>query len=119
QVVGAVLRRCRRLTVLATSREPLGVTGEVVWAVPPLSLPPAGTRDLADLAGSDAVALFCQRAGAAQVGFGLSAENAVAVEQICRRLDGIPLALELAAARMRALAAPQIAARLDDRFGLL
>jgi len=119
QVIDAVLRRCPGLTVLATSREPLGVTGEVVWPVPPLSLPPAGTRDLADLAGSDAVALFCQRAGAAQVGFGLSAENAVAVEQICRRLDGIPLALELAAARMRALAAPQVAARLDDCFGLL
>ena len=65
------------------------------------------------------MALFCRRGRAAQAGFGLTAGNAAAVEQICRRLDGIPLALELAAARLRALAAPELAARLDDRFDLL
>jgi predicted ATPase/DNA-binding SARP family transcriptional activator/class 3 adenylate cyclase len=113
----AILARCPDVTVVATSREVLGLPGEVVWGVPPLSLPPADPVGPVDLAGSDAVALFCERAGRA--GFGLSAANAVAVAQICRRLDGIPLALELAAARIRVLGAQQLAARLDDRFRLL
>jgi len=117
--VHGALQRCSELTVLITSREPLAVPGEVVWAVPPLALPPAGTHDLVDLAAGDAVALFCQRAGAAQAGFTLTVDNAPAVERICRRLDGIPLALELAAARMRALGPDQVAARLDSRFELL
>ncbi|MDN5858983.1 MAG: winged helix-turn-helix domain-containing protein [Pseudonocardia sp.] len=124
RLVAWVLRACPQVRVLATSREPLGVPGEVVWAVPPLALPPVGpdgssAPDHAALAGFDAIALFCQRARAAQVGFGLTAENAVAVEHICRHLDGIPLAIELAAARMRALGAQQVAARLRDRFALL
>ena len=118
RVVEALLRACPSLTVLATSRELLAAGGEVVVAVPPLSLPPPGCTP-AELAASDAVALFCRRGRAAQAGFELTAGNAAAVEQICRRLDGIPLALELAAARLRALAAPEVAARLDDRFDLL
>ncbi len=119
RTLDALRRRCSRLTVLATSREPLGVAGEVARAVAPLSLPPPEAGEVADLAGSDAVALFRQRARAVCADFELDADNAAAVARICRRLDGIPLALELAAARMRVLAAEQIAARLDDRFALL
>lgn len=115
----ALRRRCSRLTILATSREPLGVAGEVARAVSPLSLPPPDAVEVEDLAGSDAVELFRQRARAACADFELDADNAAAVARICRRLDGIPLALELAAARMRVLAAEQIATRLDDRFALL
>ena len=115
----AVLARCREVTVLATSREVLGLPGEVVWKVPPLSLPPPDTSDPEALADCDAVALFCERARAAQPGFGLSTANAAAVAGICWRLDGIPLALELAAAKIRVLGAHQVAERLDDRFRLL
>ncbi|MCX6463924.1 MAG: BTAD domain-containing putative transcriptional regulator [Pseudonocardiales bacterium] len=115
----ALRRRCPHLTVLATSREPLGVGGEVCRAVAPLSVPPPDAAEVADLAGSDAVALFRERARAVCADFELDADNAAAVARICRRLDGIPLALELAAARMRVLGADQIAARLDDRFALL
>ncbi len=116
-LVEALLRACPPLTVLATSREPLAVSGEIVVPVPPLALPPPGSGP-AELASSSAVVLFCQRGRVAQAGFELTVDNAAAVEQICRRLDGIPLALELAAARLRA-AASQVAARLDDRFDLL
>jgi predicted ATPase/DNA-binding SARP family transcriptional activator len=119
RMVTAILKAGPNITVVATSREPLGVGGEVVWPVPPLSLPPPGAPDPDELDASEAVKLFCQRARAAQVGFGLTSENAAAVAQICRRLDGIPLALELAASRMRVLGAKQIADRLDDRFALL
>jgi predicted ATPase/DNA-binding SARP family transcriptional activator len=114
-----VLVRCPDVTVLATSREVLGVPGEVVWNVPPLSMPPDEAAGVEDLARSDAVALFCERARAAQSGFGLSDANAAAVARICRRLDGIPLGLELAAAKIRVLGAHQVAERLDDRFRLL
>ena len=107
------------LSVLATSREVLALPGEVSWAVPPLSLPPPRPSGAADLAGFDAVELFCHRARSAQPSFALSDANAVAVAQICRRLDGIPLALELAAGRIRVLGAHQLAERLDDRFRLL
>ncbi|HEV8624558.1 MAG TPA: BTAD domain-containing putative transcriptional regulator [Acidimicrobiia bacterium] len=114
-----VLARCRDVTVLATSREVLGVPAEVVWSVPPLSMPPDEAATAEELAGSDAVMLFCERARAAQAGFGLSDANAAAVARICRRLDGIPLGLELAAAKIRVLGAVQVAERLDDRFRLL
>jgi predicted ATPase/DNA-binding SARP family transcriptional activator len=114
-----MLTRCPNLTVLATSREVLGVPGEVVWTVPPLSMPPADAARIEDLAGSDAVALFCERARAAQPGFGLSEANAAAVARICQRLDGIPLGLELAAGKIRVLGVDQVAERLDDRFRLL
>jgi predicted ATPase/DNA-binding SARP family transcriptional activator len=118
-VAHALLTRCPRVSILATSRERLGLGGELVWSVPPLSLPPAGATFAEDVAGSDAVALFCDRARSAQPGFAVSAANATPVAHICRRLDGIPLALELAAARLRILSAHQVAERLDDRFRLL
>ncbi|HVL83203.1 MAG TPA: hypothetical protein VM367_02770 [Pseudonocardia sp.] len=119
RLVHTVLTRCPDVTVLATSREVLGVPGEVVWTVPPLSLPPDHTGDVEDLAGSDAVALFCERARAAQPGFRLRKANAAAVGRICQRLDGLPLGLELAAGKVRVLGVHQVAERLDDRFRLL
>jgi predicted ATPase len=114
-----LLSRCPRLVILATSREPLGLAGEMCWPVPPLSLPPADASVPDDLSGADAVALFCARGRAVEPRFSLSPDNVPAVVQICRRLDGIPLALELAAARLRLLSAEQLAERLDDRFRLL
>jgi predicted ATPase/DNA-binding SARP family transcriptional activator len=114
-----VLTRCPDVTVLATSREVLGVPGEVMWKVPPLSMPSDEATSVEELAGSDAVALFCDRARLARSGFGLSDANAAAVGRICRRLDGIPLGLELAAGKIRVLGAHQVAERLDDRFRLL
>ena len=115
----AILGRAPNLVILATSREPLGLSGEVVWRVPPLSLPPSTATTLDDLGGADAVTLFCQRARHADPAFTLGSANAAAVAQICRRLDGIPLALELAAARLRLLTPEQIVRRLDDCFRLL
>jgi predicted ATPase/DNA-binding SARP family transcriptional activator len=114
-----LLSRAPEITILATSREMLGLPGEVTFPLPPLSLPAADTTRPEELAASDAVSLFCERARAAQPGFGLSDANAASVAQICRRLDGIPLALELAAARLRVLGAQQVAQRLDQRFQLL
>jgi predicted ATPase/DNA-binding CsgD family transcriptional regulator len=99
------------LRVIVTSREPLRVAAETVWQVPPLSLPPAGT--------ADALRLFADRAAAAKPGFVLGPANFQAVTEICRSLDGLPLAIELAAAWVRALTVEQIAARLSDRFRLL
>jgi non-specific serine/threonine protein kinase len=113
QAVEQLLRSCGALRVLATSREPLDVVGEVTWPVPPLSLP----RDAADQ--SEAVALFVERATGVQPSFMLSDANVEAVGEICRRLDGLPLAIELAAARVRTHTPAEINARLDDRFRLL
>jgi predicted ATPase/DNA-binding XRE family transcriptional regulator len=111
---------CPRLRVLATSREPLGMAGEVVWSVPTLSLP---QLDAAAVAGpwetSEAMSLFVERARAVRPDFALTDQNARAVAEVCVQLDGLPLALELAAARVRVLAPAQIAERLSDRFGLL
>lgn len=118
-VADKLLRHCPHLLVLATSRERLGIAGETVCQVPEMALPPLEMTDQAQLAGYDAVRLFVERAAAALPGFTLTEDNAAAVAQICRRLDGIPLALELAAARVRLLRVEQIAARLDDRFALL
>ena len=115
----SVLSRCPDVTVLTTSREVLGVPGEVVFRVPPLSLPADDEVGLAELARSDAVALFCERARMARPGFVVSEANAAAVARICRRLDGIPLGLELAAGKIRVLGADQLAERLDHRFLLL
>lgn len=116
----ALLRVCPDLRVLATSREPLDVAGEVAWRVLPLGLPTAVEHaPSGEVARAEAVRLFVERAQAARPGFALTAYNAAAVAEICRRLDGIPLALELAAARMRLLAPEEIAERLSDRFGLL
>jgi non-specific serine/threonine protein kinase len=118
-VVQRLIESCSSVTVFATSREPLGVVGEVVWQVPPLALPPAQPSSLVLVSDAAAVQLFVERATARRTGFQLTEENAAAVAQICRRLDGLPLAIELAAARVSVLAVEQIAARLDDRFRLL
>ena len=112
----ALLRACPGLRMMATSREALGVTGETAWLVPQLSLPPA-SGDAAE--SSEAVQLFVQRARAVNSAFALSDDNRAAIVQICRRLDGLPLAIELAAARQRALTPQQVVTRLDDRFRLL
>jgi predicted ATPase/class 3 adenylate cyclase len=119
RLVDALLRSCAQLTVLTTSREVLGVAGETVWPVPSLALPAGDGRATADPAAYDAVRLFVERAAAARPGFALTVENAPAVDRICRRLDGIPLALELAAARVGFLTPDQIAERLGDHFHLL
>lgn len=116
----ALIRGCPRVVVLATSREPLGVPGESDWRVPSLSLPAdvqLETREL--VARSDAGSLFAERAIKVRSDFAVSDENAPAVARICRELDGIPLAIELAAARMRMLSVAEIADGLSDRFRLL
>ncbi|HSJ07228.1 MAG TPA: AAA family ATPase, partial [Longimicrobiales bacterium] len=115
-----LLRDCPELTILATSREALGVAGERAWLVPPLTLPDtdAGTRP-DRISGFEAVQLFIERAQDALPSFSLTDGNADAVAQICRRLDGLPLAIELAAARSKVLPPRQIAERLDDAFALL
>ncbi|MEV0087841.1 BTAD domain-containing putative transcriptional regulator [Saccharopolyspora sp. NPDC050642] len=115
-----LLRSVPGLRVLATSQEPLGVSGEALYSVAALELPhsPADTGAEA-LPKFSAVRLFMARAAAAAPGFAIDAGNAAAVASICRRLDGIPLALELAAARVRALGVRELAARMDDRFELL
>jgi predicted ATPase/DNA-binding CsgD family transcriptional regulator len=127
QIAETLLNNCPDLTILTTSREILGITGEVTWAVPPLSLPdqqpwtnPASARQaIHAYQESESVQLFVARAEASAPDFQLSAENGSWVAEICRRLDGIPLAIELAAARVRTLSVQQIARRLDDRFLLL
>ena len=113
-----ILRGCPGVRILATSQQPLGVGGEQVFGLRPLSLPPLETS-IAAAAASDAVSLFAQRAAAARAEFSLSLSNVAAVSEICRRLDGIPLAIELAAARVAALRPAEIAALLDERFRLL
>ena len=119
-LVDTLLRQCPRLTILATSRQPLDLQGECVWPVPPLSLPvQEGVVASDEVAASDAVQLFRARAVAVQPRFAVTDRNAATVAQICQRLDGIPLAIELAAARTRLLSAEQIVRRLDNRFGLL
>jgi len=119
-----LLRSCPGLRVLATSREGLGIAGEMAYPVPSLSLPPpeAQERDLfpvEKLTQYEATRLFIERAAFSQPGFQLTAQNAPAIAQICHRLDGIPLAIELAAARVKVLPVEHIARRLDDRFRLL
>jgi predicted ATPase/DNA-binding SARP family transcriptional activator len=116
QLLGA----CHALSILATSREVLGVDGERSWPVPPLSLPGAGAPAAATvLTESDAVRFFEHRAQLVLPAFRLTGDNAAAVVQVCRRLDGLPLAIELAAARMRMLSVSQLAGRLDDIFTVL
>jgi predicted ATPase/DNA-binding SARP family transcriptional activator len=119
QVAGQVLRSAPKARFMVTSRERLGVGGEALLAVPPLGVPGPREADLGQIARSDAVRLFADRAADVQRAFALDDSTAPAVCHICRRLDGIPLAIELAAARVRILTPLQIAARLDDRFGLL
>lgn len=113
-----LLAHCPGLRIVATSREPLGIAGEHLAPVPALGLPPAGAT-AAEALTFPAVRLFADRAAAARPEFAVDAATVGAVVEICRRLDGQPLALELAAARLRSLPVGQIASRLDDRFRLL
>ncbi|MGH9035854.1 MAG: ATP-binding protein, partial [Acidimicrobiia bacterium] len=119
ELLEPLLGRSPELTVLATSREPLGVAGETTWRVPPLALPGSGPSTPDALTAYDAVALFVERARQARPNFVVTNENAPAVAEICARLDGIPLAIELAAARVRVLSPEGIRSGLDDRFRLL
>jgi non-specific serine/threonine protein kinase len=115
-----LLRRCPELRILATSRTTLGVAGETAWRVPSLMVPdPRSGTGTDEIAACEAVRLFCVRAQSALPSFVLGDTNAAAVADICRRLGGIPLAVELAAARVRLLGPVQILDRLDDRFSLL
>jgi predicted ATPase/DNA-binding SARP family transcriptional activator len=118
-LVEKLARSCPGLTVLATSRERLAVDGEHTWPVPPLPVPPRAAGDVDAMADVPAVALFVDRACAARPDFRLDAPTAVAVAEICRSLDGLPLAIELAAARMGALTARDLADRLGERFPVL
>ena len=113
-----ILRSCRGVRILATPRQALGVDGEQVFGLRPLSLP-APAAGMAAVGASDAVSLFVQRASAARSDFSLSPANVVAVGEICRHLDGMPLAIELAAARVTAMRPAEIAGLLDERFRLL
>lgn len=106
RLADSLLHQCAGLVILASSRESLGITGEITYRIPPL-------------AGSESTQLFVDRARAANANFTLTSHNAQAIARICVRLDGIPLAIELAAARVKSLSPEQIASRLDDRFSLL
>jgi predicted ATPase/class 3 adenylate cyclase len=120
QISEGLLHACPKLKILATSREALGITGEMAYRVPSLSTPdPASLPPLEQLKNVDSIHLFIERATTAKPDFGLTKDNVSFVAQICSRLDGIPLAIELAASRIKVLTPEQIAARLDDRFRLL
>ena len=119
ELAAAVIRSCPRVCLLVTSREPLGISGEHVFRVPGLAVPPADLADPARLTAFESVQLFVEHAALHQRGFIVDDTSAAAVAAICVRLDGIPLALELAAARLSSLSAPEISARLDQRFRLL
>jgi predicted ATPase len=126
-LIGACAQLSRRIlagspsvTLVLTSREPLHVPGETIWPVPPLSVMPAGVgTGPGEPAHADGVRLFADRAAASRPGFAVTPDNAATVQSICQALDGLPLAIELAAARVRVLSPEQIRARLDDRLGLL
>jgi predicted ATPase/DNA-binding SARP family transcriptional activator/tetratricopeptide (TPR) repeat protein len=117
-LVERLMLACDPLRVLATSREPLAVPGEVQLSIPPLDIPPADAEP-AEMAAYEAVQLFLDRARAALPAFRLAPATARPVAEVCRRLDGIPLAIELAAARVKTLTVGELAVRLDDRFQLL
>lgn len=120
ELAEALVRSCSAVRIVVTSREALGVPGEAILPIASLTTPEAGSIIVAsDLGSVDACRLFVERARAVQPAFDLTDQNAQSVAQLCRRLDGIPLAIELAAARVRTLPVEQIAARLDDRFRLL
>jgi predicted ATPase/class 3 adenylate cyclase/DNA-binding CsgD family transcriptional regulator len=114
-----ILRRCPRVHLLATSREPLGIAGETVYRVPSLSLPGPADPGAVSPESSDAVALFVDRARTQGVGLAAGEQTAELVVSVCRRLDGMPLAIELAAARLRSLSLASLHDRLDQRFRLL
>ena len=118
--VASLLQATESLTIIASSREPLSIAGEQLYPVPPLALPAeSGHLSATDVKGSGSIELFVERARAARQEFTLTDENAPAIAAICRRLDGLPLAIELAAARVNVLVPSQILARLDDRLTLL
>ncbi|RAS70506.1 putative ATPase [Lentzea atacamensis] len=117
-VADALLRGCQEMRLLVTSREPFGIFGEVVYGVPPLPVPDSGTSR-AELVRCESVALFVARGAAAVPGFELTADNHRAVAEVCEVLDGLPLAIELAAARLRVFTPQQILERMTDRFALL
>ena len=119
QLAEKILRSCARVQIVSTSREPLGISGEVNFRVPPLSLPQDQDRTSHTVMGHEAVQLFIERARRIQPSFTLTEANALSLARICRHLDGMPLAIELAAARLTVLDVEQIAVRLDDRFHLL
>jgi predicted ATPase/DNA-binding SARP family transcriptional activator len=123
QLAETLLRACPGVSILATSREPLRIEGETTWSVPALSLPDkellSNTDSYSQITQFEAVRLFSERAALAFPAFTLTPGNAAAVVEICRKLDGLPLAIELAAARVKVLRVEQIADRLDDRFNLL
>ena len=116
-LVDTVLRNCPGVQILATGREPLGVGGEEILRVRPMPVPDADWRP--GMPGEDAVALFTQRAALAAPGFEITDDNRESVAQICRRLDGLPLPIELAAARVRVMSVEQILDRLTDRYRIL
>ena len=120
EISESLLQSCPNLRILASSREALGIAGEVSYRVPSLNTPnPAHLPALDELEKVDSIRLFIERAATAKQGFTLTKDNASSLAQICFRLDGIPLAIELAASRVKVLSPEQIAARLDDRFRLL
>ena len=120
QVSDSLLQACPKLRILASSREALGITGELAYRIPSLKTPnPEKLPPLDQLEKADSIRLFVERAATAKPGFTLTNVNAFSLAQICYRLDGIPLAIELAASRVKVLSPDQIAARLDDRFRLL
>jgi predicted ATPase/DNA-binding SARP family transcriptional activator/DNA-binding CsgD family transcriptional regulator/Tfp pilus assembly protein PilF len=119
RLIDSLLASCPHLEVMATSREPLGVEGEVLYSVPPLPVPTGLPGDLTRLGDYDSVRLFVERTRLKLPGFSLTQENVRPVTEVCRRLEGLPLAIELAAARMGTLAADQMAERLEDSLGLL
>jgi predicted ATPase len=120
ELAESLLRSCAELKILVTSREPMGNRGERTYLVPPMSLPPQGSApDSTGIDRADSVRLFVARAAAVRPGFRLTNRNASTIAEICRRLDGIPLAIELAAARVRLLSIEEIRDRLADRFRLL
>jgi predicted ATPase/class 3 adenylate cyclase len=118
KIADAIARHCPRVHLVATSREPLGVSGETIYRVPPLSLPPPG-GGLPEAGSSDAVALFVERAKEQGAVLRVDAETGPLVVSVCARLDGMPLAIELAAARLRSLSLDALHDRLDQRFRLL
>jgi non-specific serine/threonine protein kinase len=120
ELAEVLLRACPHLRILATSRETLEVPGEATYRVPSLAVPDlAHLPDLQQLAAYEAVTLFLQRARSRDAGLTLQTQNAHAVASVCVRLDGVPLAIELAAARVSSLPVEAIAARLDNRFKFL
>ena len=119
EIADRLLRSCPGVNILATTRQRIGIPAEVVWRIPSMGVPAPGLAETAELVGYDSVRLFAERAAHTYLDFSLDEQNSAAIAEICRRLDGIPLAIELAAARAGSMEPRQIAELLDDRFQLL